>query len=260
MSILSRFWRPDVKKLKARKNIKRLIKALGHKDEGINKEALEVLSEIGDPTFVKPFVTILQNLYTNFKREEHQLPKESNNIDFLLYRAKVIRKKYEQDRAKPLWALKIIGDSCSVEPFVKELRKVMREIKREGLHCRRTPEEWKRINERRLRPIWVLENIGKSAVSQIIEISNRKEVDNRVRSWMIKVLGFRKDVTAVEPIIQIALDEREDPIVRKEAVDSLKWFDKDPRIIETLRHLAKVENNSLSKKAEDIIKRIQRMG
>lgn len=261
MSILSRLWRPDVRKLGARKNIKDLIKALGHKDAGIHQEALVILSKIGDPTFVKPFVSILQNLYTTFKREEHKIAKEFH-IDFLLDMVKVLREKYEQDRAKPLWALKTIGDSTSIEPFVKEVRKAIREIEREGpqwKRIRRTHEQWNRIRERRHRPIWALENIGKSAVSQIIEIAKSKDEYKHVRVRMISVLGLRKDATAVESLIQIALDERDDPMVREDAVKSLKWFEKDPRIIEPLRRLTKVGNNSLQKEAEDALKRVQRL-
>jgi len=242
MTFVSKLLKVDINKLKANQNIKGLINELNRNNPKTFNDVINALDEIGDTTFVNPFIKILRNLYNDFHRQD-----SGTYIGMSLEQAQAHAKekaeKYKQDIVRPLWALKIIGDSTSIEPFLKEVKKVIREQEREGPGWRsiqRTTEEWKRIREIWQRPSWALEIVGKSAVPQIIETIQNKEESNDVRNCMILIMGLRKDPTAIESLIQIASDEMESSKVRKRAVDSLKYFDKNPKVKKCLKSFTNI--------------------
>jgi len=66
------FGPPNIRKLKARKNIKGLIEALKDKDEGVRRGAAMALGEIKDARAVEPLIKLLKdkNSFTREAAEE----------------------------------------------------------------------------------------------------------------------------------------------------------------------------------------------
>ncbi|MBC2724609.1 MAG: HEAT repeat domain-containing protein [Desulfosporosinus sp.] len=82
---------PDIEELKAKRNIKELIKLLNHEDNDICKSSAEALGNIGDLRAVKPLVATLND----------------ENEDVRKYSAEALGK---------------IGDSRAIEPLIEMLK------------------------------------------------------------------------------------------------------------------------------------------
>lgn len=61
MGIFDRFLKPNVKKLKEKRDIQRLSEALSHKDEGVRTSAADALGEIGDKIAIDALIKTLED-------------------------------------------------------------------------------------------------------------------------------------------------------------------------------------------------------
>ena len=86
-----RLFRPNIEKLKKRRDVEGLIRALKDSDEGVRREAAKALGEIGDSRAVEPLIEALKD-------------------------------RNEDVQKNAAYALGEIGDSRAVEPLIEALR------------------------------------------------------------------------------------------------------------------------------------------
>ena len=258
MSIKSFFQTLNIAKLKANRDVKKLVKALNHKDNSIQKDAMEALEEIGDPTFVQPFLRILKDLYKGLYETESKLT-AGLSIGQVLRKSTSVRDKYETERKKALWALETIGNRKSIDMLIKEIRKNLTEMEKEGKKMMMTSEEWQKKFSEWRNPTWALERLGEKAEKEILNLCENRNEAAKVRTSLMMVLANRKTYSAVESLIKIALDKSEEQIIRKEAISRLAEFGNDSKIIASLKLLRADTDKGIKKKAIEVLKKIDRL-
>lgn len=219
------FSRPNVEKLKDKKNVKGLIKALRGKDKFVRRKASEALGELGEPSAVEPLI--------------QEMKDDDDDI-----------------RCEAIKSLGKIKDSSVVEPLIKALKDNNpwnREVAMESLGNTK--------DERAVKPLmqFIIEDkassslikIGKSSVNPIIQALNDK--DAKVRKRAAAILGSIRDRRAVEPLIEAFNDE--DPFVRCTIATNLGEL-KDERAIEPLIQALKDKDGRVRIDSERAILRI----
>lgn len=110
------FGPPDIKKLKARKNVKGLIKALKDKDEDVRRDSAEALGKIRDKRAVEPLIEALKD-------------------------------KDEGVRKDSAEALGKIGDPSAVEPLIGALKDVDPYVRKAALDALKKIAKQAKVNE-----------------------------------------------------------------------------------------------------------------
>jgi HEAT repeat protein len=177
---MSLFGPPNVEKLKAKGDVKGLIKALGYKkDAEVRKEAAQALGEIGDTQAVEPLIATLKD----------------ENRDVRRAAAEMLGK---------------IGDVRAVEPLITAIKDSARGV------CQAAIEAldklgWQPDRSEAGAVYWIEKRqwdkcveVGAPAVEPLI--ATLKDVDAGVRKAAAEVLGKIGDVRAVEPLITAIKD------------------------------------------------------
>ncbi len=176
------FGPPDVDKLRVKRDVQGLIKALGFpKDSYIRQNAAEALGAIGDPRAVKPLIVAL------------------NDIDSGV-------------RKTAVYALGNIGDSRAAEPLIAALKdKTWGHWAVEALVKIGAPAVTPLIvalkaENRKIRQgaAGALEKIGAPAVTPLIVALN--DEDKNIRQGAAQALGYMGGPQAVEPLISALKD------------------------------------------------------
>jgi HEAT repeat protein len=174
------FGPPNVENLKAKRNIKGLIKALGYQeDTTVRSAAAEALGQIGDVEAAEPLIAALKD------------------IDKLV-------------RLRAAQALGRIGNERAVKPLIAALRdddRLMREAAAEALEHL----DWQPDKSEAGADYWIVKRqwakcakIGAPAVEPLIAVL--KDGDDNVRRGVAKALGKTGDPRAVEPLIAALKD------------------------------------------------------
>jgi len=169
--------KPDVKKMKSKKDIEGLIKALKDKDEDVGTNAAEALGEIGDARAVEPLIQAL--------KDEH-----------------------EDVRGEAADALGEIGDARAVEPLIQALKDEHEDVRGEAadaldkLHWRPSDDSEKTLYLLAKQEWDALVELGQLAVEPLIQALEDEDELN-IGKNAIEALGEIGDARAVEPLTQL---------------------------------------------------------
>lgn len=215
---MSLFGPPNVEKLKAKKDISGLIKALNFtKDDNIRQAAAQALGEIGDRRAVEPLITVLND--TDWEKRVENLPVrcaaatalgqigDPGAIESL---SEALCDSEYEVRDPAADALIAIGGPATVEAVISVL-KSHRLVNKDNL-------------------IRVLCATGKSSLDSITALLDEGN-DTDSRHIAAYVLGEIGDPRAVDPLIKTLKDKTEH--VRTRAAHSLGQIG-DPRAVDPL--------------------------
>jgi len=199
-------FKPNLEKMKAKKDIKGLIKAMKDKDNMVRRNAVSALGEIGDASNIDPLIQALRDEDTDVcYRAAQSLGNlgDKRAVEPLIKALSDSRAGVRSGAGEALGKIKDpraeIGDPKAVGPLVWEMKVA------EGMYAKGGPEK-------------ALVSIGEAAVNGLAEVLNRKD-DPVWRHRAIKALAAIGE-PALEPLTQ-ALDD-EDKYVREVAQKTLK--------------------------------------
>ncbi|MCD6215119.1 MAG: HEAT repeat domain-containing protein, partial [Candidatus Desulfofervidus sp.] len=171
MGIFDRLFKPNVERLREKKDVKGLIKALRHED--VRKEAAEALVNIGEPA-VEPLIQALKDEYSDVREEAAR-------------------------------ALGRIGDKRAVEPLINALKDEDSDVRMEAAEAL-DQMGWKPgyVTEKAYYLVAKKEwdeavKLGEPAVEPLINAL--KDEASSVRWGAAGALGEIGDERAVEPLI-----------------------------------------------------------
>ena len=192
-------FKPDVEKLKAKKDVKGLIKALHYKkDYKVRWRAAEALGEIGDARAVEPLIAVsLQDENAGVRWGAAEALGKIGDARAIKSLMGALKDKDVREEA--IRALRRIGDVRAVKPLLNET---------EWIYYLIATEKWDEVVK-----------IGKPAVELLIDAL--KDRYWNVRVCAVKALGDIGDARAVEPLIVILKRKYEDRDVREEAIRAL---------------------------------------
>ena len=224
------FGPPNVEKMKARRDVNGLIKALSYKNGDVHRAAIQALKEIGAPA-VTPLIAALKD-----------------------------EKSYV--RAAAAWALGEIKDPRAVEPLIAALRDgdgFMRGTAIPALGEIGAPAVEPLIaalqdknKEVRWTAAQVLGRIGDARAVEPL-IAALKEECNDVRWNAARALGQIGDARAVQPLTAALKDEW--PLVRQTAAEALGQIG-DPRAVEPLTAVLQDEESQVRQAAAEALDRL----
>lgn len=231
MGILDKlFGPPDIKKLKENKDVKGLIEALKHDDQGIRERAAYSLHEIADKKAVVPLIKALKNSQDVPKYIMYYTPEQRGWLEDLA--------KEEWDvRRGVAFALSKIGKPA-VEPLIKLLEDSNNNI--------------------RFFAINALGIIGdERAVEPLIDALNDK--DTNVRRITADALGKIGDKKAVEPLIEALLEGPYTFFHKKVCIEAIRALGKigDERAVEPLTDALKDKDEHVREAAEKALEKIK---
>lgn len=226
---------PNVKEMKAKRDVKGLTKALKHKGEYFRQQAAIALGNIGDTRAVEPLLETLRDKSKYVQKGAAEaLDKlrwkpsdDSEMVVFLLAKQEwdtlaklgqpaveplIEALKEEDSWVRPKAAAEALGnirDAKAVETLIEALNDKNKNVRKGATRA--------------------LGKIGQPAVEPLIEVLNDKNKD--VREGATRALGNIGDTKAVEPLIK-ALEEG-DSFVRQQAAEALGKI-KDARTVEPL--------------------------
>ena len=218
------FGPPNVEKMKARRNVNGLIKALGYKkDWEVRWDAARALGEIKDPRAVEPLSAALKDERFSVRQAAAEALGKIGNaraVEPLIAALGDERSDMRQAAAKALGA---IGDARAMEPLIAALKdkdSAVRKAAAEALdHL-----GWKPAQDESAGWYWMAKHdwdkcvaLGALAVEPLI--AALKDENSDVRQAAAKALGKIGDPRAVEPLID-ALQDKE-WFVRRTAAEAL---------------------------------------
>ena len=212
LSIFKKMTTPKVETLKARKDIKGLIKALRYrKDKGVRASAAEALVKIGAPA-VEPLIAALKDKDSDVRYAAAKALGEIKDPRAVEPLIAALKDESSSVRRAAAEALGKIGDPRAVEPLIA------------------VPKDY--YSGVRYAVTKALVKIGAPAVEPLIAaLKDKDSKDSDVRQAAAEALGEIKDPRAVEPLIAALKDGDSD--VRKAAAKALGEI-KDPRAVEPL--------------------------
>ena len=220
MSLFGLFGPPDVDKLKAKRDVTSLIKALAYqKDSLVRWLAAEALGNLGDARAVEPLIAALKDSDSSVRqRAAEALGKlrDTRAVEPLITALKD-RDSYVRQRAAD--ALDKIG-APAIELFITALK-----------------DSDSDVRQRAAEALW---QIGDARAVEPL-IAALKDSDSGVRRRAAEALYKLRDARAVEPLIAALKDS--DSSVRQRAAEAL-WQIGDARALEfLLNHPDLVERN-----------------
>ena len=202
------FGPPNVEKLKEKRDVPKLIKALGYKEATVRESAAQALGEIGDSRAVEPLSSALndEDLVVAMAARDALIKIGAPAVEPLLG---VLKEGDKEARKRAAAALGKIG-----APAVESL---LAALKSDDNVVRKT----------------AVEALGKMGIPAVVEplLAALKDEDKAVRKSAVVALGEIGDAQAVEPLCSALQDE--DKAVRKSAVEALGELG-DARAVEPL--------------------------
>ncbi|MCB2210044.1 HEAT repeat domain-containing protein [bacterium] len=240
------FGPPNIEKLKDKKYVPGLIKALGYqKNEAIRQEAANALGEMGDITAVNPLLIAFED-----KNET-----VGNNAAEALLKILIRSLSHENEEVRryAVKALGKIGDSRAVEPLICALKDPDQGVRKntmEALGMIGDAEIVRPLIRALLRAQDPVElNFGENALRNIKNpsavgplIKALKYKNKYVRALAAESLGNLGDPKAVRPLIRALKDD--DDNVRSSAAAALKDIS-DPGSVEPLIETLNDEDNNV---------------
>jgi HEAT repeat protein len=211
--------KPDVKKLKAERDVEGLCKALVHQDSGVRRKAAEAFGEIKDTKAVELLIQLLKD----------------EDIGVRIAAAETLGKIGDARAAQPLLALlrydkSLVDGKIGIGGYAAAIS----------------------ANAVPFTAVEALEKIGKPAVEPLIEVLKVAHKDIRYRAAL--VLGNIGDARAVRPLIEALKDK--DWFTRDEAARSLEKIGEP--VVELLTQAFGDEDKDIQKSAKKVLERIQK--
>lgn len=221
-------FKPDVGKLKEKKDVKRLINALKNRDRNIRWAAAQALGEMGDSRAIEPLVKALEDEDSVVKLEAIEALGKMGEQAFspLVQALKHEDLNIRREAARNLGERK---DVRAVEPLMRALLDEYGSVRYVAIEALGEIGDAKAVElliqlplgydyeDERKAAVEALVKIGKPAVEPLIQAL--KNENAYIRSGASECLGKIKDSKAVEPLIQVLKDEV--AAVRKSAVSAL---------------------------------------
>lgn len=185
------FFKPNIKKMKAKGDVEGLIEALKHKDWRVQWDAAEALGEVGDARAVEPLIQALKDVY-------------------------FVESKFQDDERVHVARLLGVGQGMVVigEVALPALFKIGEPAIESLIQALKDKEHVVRLGAAR-----VLGEIGDArAVEPLIEVLKHK--DKEVRESAAEALGELGDLRAGKPLIQALEDKNKK--VREAAKEALE--------------------------------------
>jgi len=269
MGIFDRLFKPNVERLREKKDVKGLIKALRHED--VRKEAAEALVNIGEPA-VEPLIQALKDEYSDVREEAARALGRIGDKRAVEPLIQALKDNIDVQR-RAAWALRKIGEPA-VEPLIQALKDEDWYVRwraawaldemgwepgddTEKVYYLIAKQEWSELpelGEPAVEPLIqalkdeysdvresaaeALAKIGEPAVEPLIQ-ALKKYINSDVRMRAARALGKIGDKRAVEPLIQALKDE--DWHVQEEAAEALGEIG-DKRAVEPLIQALKDED------------------
>ncbi len=205
-----------VAKMKVKRDVKGLIKALRNKDGNVRREAAWALGDIGDVRAVEHLIDTLKDERVWFRKlaiDALRKIKDERAVEPL---KEAMKDKDNGLRRQAAWALLLLEKISSDEynemfepcqPTEGSVRSILRALKDNNRFIREEAEKG-------------LEKIEKHGGMSRPLIQALKDKDNGLRRRVIKALGNIGDANAVEPLIEALKDK--DAGVRKGAAIALE--------------------------------------
>jgi len=228
MGIFDGLFKPNVERLRAKRDVKGLIRALGYgRDKYVQERAAEALGEIGDARAVEPLIAALKDRDWFVEYALAKIGKPA--VEPLI----VALKDEDKDvRLIAIGALEKIGDARAVEPLAAALED-------KDDHVR-----WKAM--------WVLGKMGDARAVEPL-IAALEDKDYHVRWTAAEFLGNIGDARAVEPLIAALEDENN--VVRLRAISALEKTG-DARAVVPLIAALEDENKDVRQTAAEALAKI----
>ncbi len=122
MGIFDRLFKPNVERLREKKNVKGLIKALRHKDWHVREEAAWALGGIGDARAVEPLIQALMDEYSVVRKGAAWAFGKIGDKRAVKHLIKALKDENSDVREKAAEALGKIGDTRAVEHLFQALK------------------------------------------------------------------------------------------------------------------------------------------
>lgn len=210
------FFKPNIKKLKAKRNIAGLIMALKDHDEDVRKEAAKALGDLNDKRAVEPLIAALNDKDLDVRKEAEKVLANigESAVESLI---NALHNKDKDVRKKAAVALGKIKDKRAVKPLISLLKDNNRIVRKAAA-----------------------DSLGKikDKGSTKLLIALLSDEDDNIRKRVAVALGKLEDTKAVGALISALNDENYD--VRDEAAKALKKIG-TPEAIKALKGIAKLK-------------------
>ena len=238
---------PNVEKMKAKGDVKGLIKALKNKDVYIRTAAVETLGKIGDSIAVEPLVQPLQN-DVPIVREAAVIAlgniKDSSAVEPLI---KALNDKREDILNAVARALGKIGDARAVEPLNKAIKDSKAYLK----------QQEKRFGQ-------MEDPIARDPIARELLIQAKRENDKRFREsaeWALGKIGKSKQPSSKKGTAKVASKKTKKqssaglkgPAVKFESLDSFQKLICSKYNLSTHEYRGTIEPETLL----DILERVE---
>lgn len=217
-TVFGLFGPPDIKKLKAKSDIKNMIKALKYRKGSVQSDAAAALREIGAPAVV-PLIAMLSNSDPKMRKKTAELLgsiRDARAVEPLIARLKD-RDTIVQSQA--VCALELIGDERAVDPLIHFLETTT--DRRYVVQALGTLKDARALsplmlvlaNERdnfcraaardalqKIDPGWARSQLARSLVPSFIK---------RMEDIDIEVLGMIGDPSAIRPLVKFSIRKKD---------------------------------------------------
>ncbi len=232
------FGPPNIEKLKAKRDVAKLIKALRHKNYTVRRSAERALCEVGDAQAVEPLLHILKDAGEDgrVRGSSADVLSKIGGALALEQLLALLRDKDEDEEVRCLSARALgnSGTTRALEPLLAVLKDV---------------DENPRV---RKWAINALGSIGDARATELLLVP-LNDADKHVRKWSAEALGKIGDARAVEALLDQLHDFDSD--VRMKVVEALGKIG-DSRAVEPLRGALKDENIYVRRRAERALKQL----
>ena len=266
------FFKPNVEKLKDKRDVIGLIEALGYqKDSDVRRSAADALGQIGDVRAVEPLLNALKDsndtVRTQAEKALYKIEETWGQTGDARAIVPLIAALKDSDTGVRRIAADVLrqtGDVRAVETFIAALKDSDSHVQRIAIEALKKIGDVRAIepliatlkDPDRLVRIIGIDALGKVGDARTVEplIAALKDTDSGVRSRVPEALGKIGDARAVEPLIAVLKDS--DKYMRRNAVEALGKIG-DARAIEFLQvALLEDEDQDVRKLAVEALSKI----
>lgn len=122
MGILSGLFRPNIERLKKRKDVERLIRALHHRDWHVRMDAAEALGILGDERAIPSLIDTLKDESRHVRREAAIALGTLGDKRAIEPLIQALRNEWDDSETSFVDAIERLGDKTSIQPMIKAFK------------------------------------------------------------------------------------------------------------------------------------------